>query len=117
MDTIFVQGLEIKTIIGVWEWERRLPQKVLVDLEFGSDTRAAAASDNIDDTLNYKAIADGVIELAGQHFKLVEAFADAIARYILDNYDCDWTRVRVAKPGAIPGSRQVGVLIERSRDA
>lgn len=115
MDKIFLSGFEIKTIIGVWEWERRMPQTVRIDLQFGVDISKAAASDDIADTINYKEVADGIAALAERHFKLVEAFAEAIAGYVLEEFSIEWVSVRVAKPGAIRGSREVGVLIERHR--
>ncbi len=115
MDRIFLRGFEVKAIIGIWDWERRMPQKIVIDLEMGVDSRPAGRSDRIEDTVNYKAVADGVAEIAVEgQFQLVEALAEAIATYVLDDYPTDWVSVRVSKPGAIKGSRDVGVYIERS---
>ena len=114
MDRIFLDSFTVEAVIGLWEWERRIRQRIEISLELAFDTRAAAVSDDVADTLNYKAVADGVAELtkAGE-FRLVEALAGAIANYVLETYPVPWVRVRVSKPGAIRGSRHVGVEIER----
>ncbi len=115
MDKIFLSGYTVEAIIGLWDWERKLPQKILIDLELGTDTRAAGASDNIEDTLNYKEVADRIAEIAKEgKFLLVEALAEAIADYVLNEPRIVWTSVRISKPGAIKGSKYVGVQIERS---
>ena len=117
MDKIFLNDLKISTIIGIWEWERRMRQNVHVDLEMGADIRRAAASDSIEDTLNYKKVAKRVQSfVAESDFQLVETMAEKIAGIILNEFDVVWVKVRVRKPGAIRGSRDVGVEIERSRD-
>ncbi len=116
MDKIFLEELVVETVIGVWEWERRITQKVKIDVEFGTDIRPAAASDDIADTLNYKTAADGIRQLAGNQYRLVESLAEAIATYLLDEFKVPWVGVRVAKLGAIRGSREVGVRIERFAD-
>ena len=114
MDTIYLHGLTVDAVIGIWEWERKIRQKVVIDLDMGTDIRKAAASDNVEDTLNYKAVAKRVIHLAETGgFQLVETLAERIADVCRDEFDVPWVRVRVNKPGAIRGSRDVGVLIER----
>ncbi|MEM1264143.1 MAG: dihydroneopterin aldolase [Pseudomonadota bacterium] len=114
MDRVFLEAFSVQAVIGIWEWERQIKQRIEISLEMGFDTRAAAVSDDVADTLNYKAVADGVAALTQQgEFKLVEALAGAIADYILGNYAVPWVKVRVSKPGAIRGSRHVGVIIER----
>jgi dihydroneopterin aldolase len=114
MDKIFLSELKIDTIIGIWEWERRIRQTVIIDLEMSADIATAAASDEVADTLNYKSVAKRVQEfVAASSFQLVETLAERIAAIILDEFDVAWTKVRVNKPGAIRGSRDVGVQIER----
>lgn len=114
MDKIFLRELEVQTVIGIWEWERRITQTVRFDLEMATDVRAAAKTDAIEDALNYKDIAKRVIEFT-QHskFALVETLAESVARIVVQDYGVAWVRVSVAKPGAIEGSREVGVTIER----
>jgi dihydroneopterin aldolase len=115
-DTIFLHDLKVQTIVGIWDWERRIRQTVGIDLEMGADIRRAADSDSIDDTLNYKLVAKRVQEFVAESaFRLVETMAERIAGVILDEFDVPWVQVRVSKPGAIRGARDVGVLIRRSR--
>ena len=113
-DTIFLSDLRVETVIGIWDWERKIRQTVSIDLEMGTDIARAAATDSIDDTLNYKAVAKRIQQFVGDaEFQLVETLAERIAGIILDEFDVPWTRVRVNKPGAIRGARDVGVFIER----
>jgi dihydroneopterin aldolase len=117
-DTIFLHDLRIETVVGIWDWERKIRQTVSIDLEMGGDIRRAAASDRIEATLNYKAVAKRVQEfVAESSFQLVETLAEKIASLVLDEFEVPWIRVRVSKPGAIRGARDVGVSIRRSRPA
>lgn len=117
-DTIFLHDMRVETVVGIWEWERRIRQTVSIDLEMGGDIRRAAAADHIDATLNYKAVAKRVQQFAGQSsYQLVETLAQKIAELVLDEFDVPWIRVRVSKPGAIRGARDVGVSIRRERGA
>lgn len=114
MDIIFLHDLRIDTVIGIWEWERKIRQTVTVDLELAADIRKATASDSVEDTLNYKSVAKRVQQFVGDSsFQLVETLAENIAAIVLDEFEVPWVRVRVNKPGAIRGARDVGVLIER----
>ena len=118
MDTIFLTDLRVDTVVGIWDWERKIRQTVSIDLEMGFDIRPAAKTDSIDDTLNYKAVAKRVQQfVADSAFQLVETMAERIAEIILDEFGIAWVQVRVNKPGAIRGARDVGVLIRRSREA
>ena len=114
MDKIFLDELKIDTIIGIWDWERKIRQTVVIDLEMSADIAKAAASDDVVDTLNYKAVAKRLQTFVGDSsFQLVETLAENIARIIRDEFDVAWVRVKVHKPGAIRGSKDVGVEIER----
>ena len=114
MDIIFISDLRIETIIGVYDWERVTRQTVSLDLEMAADIRRAAATDRIEDTLNYKAVAKRLIEFVGaSDFQLVETLAERIATIVLEEFAVPWLRLRLHKPGAVRGSRDVGVLIER----
>ena len=118
MDTIYLHELKIDTVVGIWEWERRIRQTVVIDLEMGADIRKAAASDSIDDTLNYKAVAKRVQQFVSESsFQLVETMAERIAGLILDEFGVPWVSVKVNKPGAIRGARDVGVKVRRERAA
>ena len=114
MDKIFLDELKIDTIIGIWDWERKIRQTVVIDLEMCADIAKAAATDEVVDTLNYKAVAKRLQAFVGDSsFQLVETLAENIARVIRDEFDVAWVRVKVHKPGAIRGSKDVGVEIER----
>ena len=114
MDKIFLDELKIDTIIGIWDWERKIHQTVIIDLEMSADIAKAAATDEVEDTLNYKSVAKRVQEFVGDSsFQLVETLAERIAGIIRDEFDVAWVRVWVHKPGAIRGSKDVGVDIER----
>jgi dihydroneopterin aldolase len=114
MDIVFLHGLKIETVIGAFDWERRIEQTVVLDLDLGFDIRGAAASDNLGDALNYKAVAKRLTAFVGAgQFHLVETLAERVAELLLEEFPIDWLRLRVNKPGAVRGARDVGVLIER----
>ena len=114
MDKIFLDELKVETIIGIWEWERKIRQTVVIDLEMSADIARAAATDSVGDTLNYKLVAKRIQEFVGDSsFQLVETLAERIAGIVRDEFGVAWVRVKVHKPGAIRGSRDVGVEIER----
>jgi dihydroneopterin aldolase len=114
MDIIFLHDLRVETVIGIWDWERKIRQTVAIDLEMSADIRKAAETDSVDDTLNYKLVAKRLQQYVGDSsFQLVETLAEKIAAIILDEFDVSWVRVKVNKPGAIRGAQDVGVLIER----
>lgn len=118
MDTIFLKDLKVETVIGIWDWERQIRQTVVINLEMAADIRRAAATDNVEDTLNYKAVAKRLQQFVGDaDFQLVETLAERIAEVVVNEFDVPWVRVQVSKPGAIRGSRDVGVRIERGPDA
>jgi len=115
MDIIFLGGLTTECIIGIWDWERRVKQKIVVDLEVGTDIRRAAASDRIEDTLDYKRVAKRLLQFVGDsEFQLVETLAERIAELVIVEFSVPWVRVRLNKQGAIRGSRDVGILVERT---
>lgn len=114
MDIVYISDLRIETIIGIYDWEREIRQTVSLDLEMAADNRKAAATDQIDDALNYKAVAKRLIQFVGEsEFQLVETLAERIAEIVLDEFDVEWLRLKLGKPGAVTGSREVGVIIER----
>ena len=114
MDIIFLHELKVDAVIGIWDWERKIRQTVVIDLEMATDIRKAAATDSVDDTLNYKLVAKRVQQfVSDSEFQLVETLAEEIATIVIDEFGVPWVRVRVNKPGAIRGAKDVGVLIER----
>jgi dihydroneopterin aldolase len=118
MDKIFIHALKAEAIIGIFDWERQVKQTVLVDIEIGADIRKAALSDSIDDTLNYKGVAKRVLAfIEGSQFHLVETLAEHIAMLILEEFGIGWVRIVLSKPGAVRSSRDVGIIIDRDRQA
>ena len=116
MDIIYISQLRVETVIGVYEWERHIRQVVLLDLEMATDVARAAATDNIADALNYKAVAKRVAAFVeGTRFQLVETLAERVAERVLDEFGVPWVRLRVCKEGALRGVKEVGVLIEQGR--
>ena len=116
MDKIFIHALKTEAIIGIFDWERQVRQTVLVDVEISADIRTAALSDSIEDTVNYKRIAKRVLTFVEESkFHLVETLAEHLAMLILDDFGISWVRISLSKPGAIRGSRDVGVALERDR--
>ena len=115
-DQIHITDLSLRTIIGINEEERRSRQDVLINITLTADTRAAGASDDIADAVNYRTIAKRVIAMVeGSRFYLVEKMAAEIAAICLDDPRVERARVRVEKPGALRFARSVGVEIERAR--
>jgi dihydroneopterin aldolase len=115
-DRIFLRGLEVECIIGFIDWERRVKQTVVIDLELPVDCRSAAIRDEVEDTLDYKKVAKRVIAFVeASEFKLVETLAHRLALLLLEEFGVAWIRLSVNKPGAIRGSRDVGMSIERTR--
>ncbi len=116
MDIIYLHNLQIETVIGIFEWERRVKQTVTFDLDMAADVRKAAARDSIKDTLDYKKVAKRLIEFVGQsEFHLVETLAERVAGLVLNEFHVRWVRLRLNKQGAVRGARDVGVIIERGK--
>lgn len=115
-DRIFLHGLTSECIIGFIDWERRVRQTVVLDIEMPVDCRQASLSDEVADTLDYKKVAKRVLAfIAASEFKLVETLAHRVALLILEEFGVEWVRISLNKPGAIRNSRDVGVAIERTR--
>lgn len=116
LDVIFLRGLEVECIIGFIEWERRVKQTVVIDLELPVDCARAAIRDDVADTVDYKQISKRVSAfVAASEFKLVETMAERMAQLLLAEFALPWVRISINKPGAIRGSRDVGVRVERHR--
>ena len=114
MDIIYLHDLKIECVIGIWEWERRIKQTIILDLDMAADIRRAAASDRIEDTLNYKAVSKRLTEFVGHsQFQLVETLAEQVAEILLAEFKLQWVHVRANKKGAVRGAGDVGVIIER----
>jgi len=116
VDIVYIKELEVETVIGIFDWERKIKQVVSLDLEMQCDVRAAAKTDHIDQAVDYKTIAKRLIAfIEASEFQLIETMAEQIAEIILSEFKVPWLRLRLSKPGAVRGSKDVGVIIERSR--
>jgi len=115
---IYLHNLRVDTVIGVWEWERRIRQTLILDLDIGTNFRQAGHSDDIADTIDYKAVCDRVTSYTqGAECRLIEALGDRLARILFDEFAISWLRLRILKQGVLRNVRDVGIVIERSREA
>ena len=118
MDKVFIEALEIECVIGIYDWERKIRQPVVLDLEMDSDNRKPAASDDIADTLDYKAISKRLIQFVSEsEFGLVETLAERCCAIVIEEFGVARVRLKLSKPGAVRGAKAVGVMLERSRGA
>ena len=116
MDIVFIRELKVDTVVGIYDWERRIRQMVVLDLEMGWDIRRAAATDRIEDTLDYKAVAKRISHFVGEsEFQLVETLAEKVTELVMGEFKVKWIKVVLNKPGAVSGSKSVGVIVERGK--
>ena len=114
MDIVFIRELRADTIIGVYDWERRVRQSVVLDLEMATDISKAAGEDALQHTLDYAAISSRLLAfIEASEFELIETMAERVAAIVLQEFAVPWLRLRLSKPGAVAQARDVGVLIER----
>lgn len=117
MDKVLIEALKVEASIGIFEWEQRIRQHVVFDLELGTDVRRAAESDRIEDAVDYKAVSKRITRLAGEgRWGLVEKLAEAAAACLREEFGIPWVRVTVRKPGAVTGAAAVGISIERGHE-
>lgn len=118
MDKVFIQALEIECVIGIYDWERKIKQPIVLDIEMAFDNTVPAATDSIADTLDYKAVSKRLIQYVSEsEFGLVETLAERCAGIITGEFGVQHVHLKLSKPGAVRGSKAVGVIIERSRPA
>ena len=115
MDTVFIEGLEVDTVIGAYDWERGIRQCLQLDLTLGWDIRPAARNDELDKALDYAKVAAAIDQFAAEaRFELVETFAERLVAVLMAEFNIPWVRLKLTKPGAVPAARGgVGVEIER----
>lgn len=114
MDTVFIQQLAVKTTIGVYDWEKKIKQQLLFDLQMSSDITHAAASDNINDTIDYATVASTITKyVEDNQFELIETVAEKVAQIILNDFPVSEVSITLQKPGAVPNAQTVGVKITR----
>ena len=116
LDIVFIENLKVPASIGVWEWEHRIKQNLIFDIELGCDFAKAAASDEIDDAVSYKDVSMRINEfVSGSKFGLLETVAEKVAELILAEFAVSWCKVKVSKPRAVEMAHNVGVVIERGQ--
>ena len=114
MDIVYIRGLEVKTVIGIYDWEKEIKQKITIDLEMASDIKKAADTDEIADALDYKSVSKRLISFVEEsEIQLIETLEEKIAEIVLSEFGVSWLKLSLGKPGAVTGSRDVGVIIER----
>jgi dihydroneopterin aldolase len=114
MDLVLIEGLEVRTVIGIYDWEREIRQTVRLDLEMAWDISKAGQTDNIEDTLDYKSVSKRLIDFVeSSEFGLIESLAEHCAQIVREDFNVPWLRLKMSKPGAVRGSENVAVLIER----
>ncbi len=114
MDIVYIKGLEVKTVIGIYDWEKEIKQKITIDLKMASDITKAAETDEIADALDYKAVSKRLISFVEEsEIQLIETLAEKIAEIVLTEFGVKWLKLTLGKPGAVTGSKDVGVIIER----
>ena len=113
-DIIYIKDLRVKTIIGIFDWERKTKQEVSIDIEFQFDCKKAAKNDSIKDTVDYKKICKAVIKFVEEsEFQLQETLAESIAALVKNEYKVNSLKLRISKPGALRHAEDVGVIIHR----
>jgi len=116
MDIVFIRGLRIDTVIGIYDWEKAIKQPVILDIEMASDIARGAATDRIEDALNYKAVSKRLKQFVGEaRFELVESLAEHCAAIIREEFGVPWVRLTLNKTGAVTDADGVGVIIERGK--
>ncbi|NER59797.1 dihydroneopterin aldolase [Pseudomonas sp. MAFF212428] len=114
MDRVFIEGLEVDTVIGAYDWERGIRQCLRLDLRFAWDNRPAAAGDDLSLALDYASVSARILAFAEQaQYELVETFAERLAKVLMDEFQIPWLQLKLTKPGAVAAASGVGVEIER----
>ncbi|UDG80969.1 Dihydroneopterin aldolase [Candidatus Hartigia pinicola] len=115
MDIVFIKQLSITTTIGTYDWEQKIKQTLVFDIEMGWDITRASMSDNIMYSLDYETVSQAlIVHVSNTKYNLVERVAEEVAQLLLKNFNCPWVKIKVTKPGAITQASQVGVIIERN---
>jgi dihydroneopterin aldolase len=114
-DIVFIRQLQVQTVIGVFEWEKAIQQQLEFDLELATDIRQAAATDDLQYTIDYSAVADAVTELCQQPHELIETVAEKVAAMLLEKFRTKAVKVTIAKTAAVPAASSVGVSISRGQ--
>ena len=116
MDLVFLHEFRLSTLIGIYPWERKVPQTIELNLDIGLSSSLACSTDKVSDTIDYAEVVQRIRDsLAQRHFCLAEALAEHVAQLLLREFDSPFVRVSVTKLGLMNGVKRLGVVIERSR--
>lgn len=114
LDIVFIEKIEVATVIGVYDWEKKISQCLLLDLQMAWNNQLAAENDDISKALDYAKVAETVEKFAANsRFELVETFAERLATLLMQQFGIVWIKLKVTKPGAVATAKGVGVEIER----
>jgi dihydroneopterin aldolase len=117
MDKIVLTDFRVDAVIGIWDWEKRNPQNISIDLEMQTDTKKTSQSDSIEDALDYKAVSKRAKQfIQDSQFNLIETLAENLAQIILEEFDVQWLKLSISKPNAIRDSKNIGICIERTKN-
>lgn len=115
MDKIFINQLQLETVIGIHDWEREQKQAIILDIEIACSIAQAVKSDQIKDCIDYFSVCERLKKLADQHhYQLVESFAEEASRIILQEFSAPWVKIKLSKPDAVNEAKGVGIIIERN---
>lgn len=116
-DRVLIEGLTISTTIGVYDWEKKIKQKLILDLEMAWDNQPAGKSDDISLCLDYFQVSQAISTfIQSSKFELIECVAEQVADLVIKKFGVKWIKVKVSKPGAITNANNVAVLIERNME-
>lgn len=116
MDKVFIRGLKVDAIIGVFDWEKKVHQPLIFDLEMAWDIAQAAATDNLDFALNYQAVTEHIEAFVAKHqFQLLETLLEKLAADLRAAFNIPWLSIAVEKPAVVPQAKAVGLYIERGQ--
>ncbi|MFQ0992549.1 dihydroneopterin aldolase [Gilliamella apicola] len=114
-DKVLIEGLTVLTTIGVYEWEKTIKQKLILDLEMSWDNKPAGESDDVSLCLDYFLVSQSITSfIQSTQFELIECVAERVAQLVIQKFSVQWLKVKVSKPGAIANASNVAVVIERS---
>ena len=114
VDKVFIEGLSVDAVIGVFDWEKQVRQPLIFDLDMAWDIRVAAATDDLAHALDYGAVTEFVERFVReQHFQLLESLLERLAEALRVEFAIPWIRIKVRKPAVVPQAKAVGITIER----
>ncbi|ARU58603.1 MAG: dihydroneopterin aldolase [Pseudomonadales bacterium] len=114
MDIVYIRGLRVQTVIGVYDWERTIRQPLLLDLDLAWDNRPAAENDDLKLALDYAEVSQHITQMIeASQYQLIETLAEKVAHEVMQRFSVPWLRLTISKPTAVGNTDTVGVVIER----